>query len=150
MVSGICGGEGLDDFGGLADIAPAWEVPGVGKATALVGFDGLDLAILTVEEDTGAVGLIDEGEAAAVGAEAGIFLDEEVLFHFEERGDGADFGIADFDIARPAAAVGAAFAEVFGGFFQIKILRGGSLRGDYFDGEKIVRRARGLWRCRRE
>ena len=150
MVSGLCGGEGLDDFGGLADIAPAREVPGVGKATALVGFDGLDLAILTFEEDAGAIGLIDEGEATSVGAEAGVFFDEEVLFHFEERGDGADFGIADFDIARPAAAVGASFAKVFGGFFQIKILRGGSLRGDLCDGEKIVRRARDLWRCRRE
>ena len=150
MVSGVCGGEGLDDFGGLADISPAREVPGVRKATALVGFDGLDLAILAVEKDAGAVGLIDEGEATAVGAEAGIFLDEEVLLHFKERGDGADFGIADFNIARPAAAVGAAFAEVFGGFFQIKILKGGSLREDLCDGEKIVRRARDLWRCRRE
>ena len=133
----------------MADIAPAWEVPGVGKATALVGFDGLDLAILAVEKDAGAVGLIDKGEATAVGAETGIFLDEEVLFHFKERGDGADFGIADFDVARPAAAVGAAFAEVFGGFFQIKILRGGSLRGDCFDGEKTGRKVLGLWPHRR-
>lgn len=149
MVSGVCGGEGLDDFGGLADIAPAREVPGVGKATALVGFDGLDLAILTLEKDAGAVGLIDKGEATAVGAEAGIFFDEEVLFHFKERGDGTDFGIVDFDIARPATAVGAAFAKVFGGFFQIKMFRGGSLRGDCFDGEKIGRKVLGLWRCRR-
>jgi len=134
----------------LADIAPAREVPGVGKATALVGFDGLNLAILTVEEDAGAIGLIDEGEATAVGAEAGVFFDEEVLFHFEERGDGADFGITDFDIARPAAAVGASFAKVFGGFFQIKILRGGSLRGDLFGGEKTGRKALGLWPHRRE
>ncbi len=66
----------------MADIAPAREVPGVGKATALVGFDGLDLAILAVEKDAGAVGLIDKGEATAVGTEAGIFFDEEVLFHF--------------------------------------------------------------------
>jgi len=134
----------------LADIAPAREVPGVGKAAALVGFDGLDLAILTVEEDAGSVGLIDKGEATAVGAEAGILFDEEVLLYFEERGDGADFGIADFDVARPATAVGATFAEVFGGFFQIKILRGRSLRGDCFDGEKIGRKVLRLWRCKRE
>ena len=120
----------------MADFAPTGKVPCVRKAAALVGFDGLDLAILAVEEDAGAVGLIDKGEATAVGAESGIFLDEEVLLHFKERGDGTDFGITDFDIARPAAAVGAAFAEVFGGFFQIKILKGGSLRGDCFDGEK--------------
>ena len=105
---------------------------------------------MTVEEDAGAIGLIDEGEATAVGAEAGVFFDEEVLFHFEERGDGADFGITDFDIARPAAAVGTSFAEVFGGFFQIKILRGGSLRGDLFGGEKTGRKVLGLWPHRRE
>ena len=134
----------------MADIAPAREVPGVGKATALVGFDGLDLAILTLEKDAGAVGLIDEGEATAVGAEAGIFFDEEVLLHFKERGDGADLGIADFDIARPAAAVGASFAEVFGGFFQTKMFRGGPLRGDCFDGEKTGQKVLRLWRCKRE
>ncbi len=128
--------EGLFDFCRLADFAPTGEVPGVRKAATLVGFDGLDLAILAIKEDAGAVGLIDKGEATAVGAEAGIFFDEEDLLHFKERGDGADLGIADFDIARPATAVGAAFAKVFGGFFQIKILRGGSLRGDCFDGEK--------------
>jgi len=134
----------------LADIAPAREVPGVGKATALVGFNGLNLAILTVEKDAGAVGLIDKGEATAVGAEAGIFFDEEVLFYFDEGGDGADLDITDFDIARPAAAVGASFAEVFGGFFQTKMFRGGPLRGDCFDGEKTGRKVLRLWRCKRE
>ena len=84
MVSGVCGGEGLDDFGGLADIAPAREVPGVGKAAALVGFDGLDLAILAVEKDAGAVGLIDKGEATAVGTEAGVGSDELGLLHFQK------------------------------------------------------------------
>jgi len=136
LVSGVFGGEGLNDFGGLADIAPAREVPGVGKATALVGFDGLNLAILTVEKDAGAIGLIDEGKATAVGTEAGIFFDEEVLLHLKERGDGGDLFFRDLYVPWPAAAVGASFAKVFGGFFQIKILRGGSLRGDRFDGEK--------------
>ena len=134
----------------MADIAPAREVPGVGKATALVGFDGLDLAILAVEKDAGAVGLIDEGEATAVGAEAGIFFYEEVLFYFKERGDGGDLFFRDLYVPWPAAAVGAAFAEVFGGFFQIKILRGGLLRGDCFDGEKTGQKVLRLWRCKRE
>ena len=84
MVSGLCGGEGLDDFGGLADFAPTGEVPGVGEAAALLRFDGLDAAVLAFEEDTGSVGLIDEGEATAVGAEAGVGADEIGLFHFQE------------------------------------------------------------------
>ena len=84
MVSGVCGGEGLDDFGGLADFAPTGEVPGVGEAAALLRFDGLDAAVLAFEEDTGSVGLIDEGEATAVGAEAGVGADEIGFFHFQE------------------------------------------------------------------
>lgn len=90
MVSGLCGGEGLDDFGGLADFAPTGEVPGVGEAAALLRFDGLDAAVLALEEDTGSVGLIDEGEAAAVGAEAGVGPDELGFVDLQEGGDGGD------------------------------------------------------------
>ena len=90
MVSGVCGGEGLDDFGSLADIAPTGEVPSVGKSAALLRFDGLDAAVLAFEEDTGSVGLIDEGEAAAVGAEAGVGPDELGFVDFQEGGDGGD------------------------------------------------------------
>jgi len=74
--------EGLFDFCGLADFAPTGEVPGVRKAATLVGFDGLDLAILAIKEDAGAVGLIDEGEATTVGAKAGVGSDELGLLHF--------------------------------------------------------------------
>ena len=90
MVSGLCGGEWLDDFGGLADFAPTGEVPGVGEAAALLRFDGLDAAVLALEEDTGSVGLIDEGEAAAVGAEAGVGPNELGFVDFQEGGDGGD------------------------------------------------------------
>ena len=76
--------EGLFDFGGLADFAPTGEVPSVGKSAALLRFDGLDAAVLAFEEDTGSVGLIDEGEATAVGAEAGVGADEIGFFHFQE------------------------------------------------------------------
>ena len=68
----------------MADIAPTGEVPSVGKSAALLRFDGLDAAVLAFEEDTGSVGLIDEGEATAVGAEAGVGPDELGFFHFEE------------------------------------------------------------------
>jgi len=74
--------EGLFDFCCLADFAPTGEVPGVRKAATLAGFDGLDLAILAVEKDAGAVGLIDQGKTTTVGAKAGVGSDELGLLHF--------------------------------------------------------------------
>ena len=115
--------EGLFDFGGLADFAPTGEVPGVGKAATLVGFDGLDLAILAVEKDAGAVGLIDEGKTTTVGAKAGVGSDELGLLYFQKRGDGGDLFFGNFDVPWPAAAVGATFAKVFGGFHLPERLR---------------------------
>ncbi len=76
--------EGLFDFGGLADFAPTGEVPGVGKAAALGRFDGLNLAILPIKEDAGAVGLIDQGKTTTVGAKAGVGSDELGLLHFQK------------------------------------------------------------------
>ena len=77
-------GEGGLNFCSLAHLAPTWEVPGVGEAATLLGFDGLDFAILTVEEDAGTVGLINQGEAAAVGAKAGVGSDELGFLNFQK------------------------------------------------------------------
>ena len=69
----------LRGFGGQADVAPAGEVPGVGEVPALLGFHRLDPTILPMQKDAGSVRLIDEGESAPVGAEAGVALDEIIL-----------------------------------------------------------------------
>jgi len=74
----------------LADISPTREVPGVGEAATLLRFDRLNFTILTVEKDAGSVGLIDQGEAATVGAKAGMGSDELSFLHFQEGGDGSD------------------------------------------------------------
>ena len=39
----------------------------------------MDPAVLTLQEDAGAVGLIDEGKAATIGAEPGVALDKVIL-----------------------------------------------------------------------
>ena len=62
--------------------------------------------------------MIDEGESAPVGAEAGVALDEVIFGQPKVAGDGRDLGFGDLHIPRPAAAVGAAFTKVFGGLFQ--------------------------------
>lgn len=110
--------EGLFDFGGLADFAPTGEVPCVGKAAALGGFDGLNLAILPIKEDAGAVGLIDQGKTTTVGAKAGVGSDELGFFDFQKRGDGGDLPFRDFYVPWPPAAVGAALAKIFRGSFH--------------------------------
>ena len=76
--------EGLFDFGGLADFAPTWKVPGVGEAATLLGFDGLNAALLAFEEDAGSVGLINQGETAAVGAKAGMGSDKFGFLNFQK------------------------------------------------------------------
>ena len=103
-------GEGGLNFCSLAHLAPTWKVPGVGKAATLLGFDGLNTALLAFEEDAGTVGLINQGEAAAVGAKAGVGSNELGFLHFQEGGDGGDLLFRDFYVPWPATAVGAPFA----------------------------------------
>ena len=49
-----------------------------------MGLYGLDAAVAAFEENTGAVSLVDEGEAVAARSQAGEFLDEVVLREAEE------------------------------------------------------------------
>ena len=98
----------------FAELAPAGEIPFVGKSTALEGLHGLDAAVAAFEEDAGAIGLVGEGEPIAAGPESGEFLDELDFRHFEKMGDCADVGVREFHKPRPAAAVGAALAGVAG------------------------------------
>ena len=82
----------------------------------------MDPAVLPVEKDAGPVGLIDQGQTASVGAEAGVALDKVIFPESKMTGDGRDLGLGDFHIARPAAAVGAALAQVFRWVLQNPIL----------------------------
>ena len=110
--------QALENFRRHADVAPAGEVPGVGKVAALLRFHRLDPAVLPLEKDAGPIGLIDEGETATVCAEAGVALDEIILGQTEVAGDGGDLGLRNLHVPRPAAAVGTALAQVFGGFLH--------------------------------
>ena len=49
----------------FAEVAPAGEVPAVGKAAALVGLHRIDGAGVVLEKDAGAVGLVDQGQVPA-------------------------------------------------------------------------------------
>lgn len=104
---------------GFARLPPAGEVPGIREAGALPGLHGLDAAVAAIEEDAlvivsaiGGGAFVDEGEAVAVRAQAGIVLDEIVLTQAKEPGDPVDFGFLEADETGPAAAVRAALALV--------------------------------------
>lgn len=111
------GGEGGLNFCGCANLAPTGKVPGVGKVATLLGFDGLNAAVLALEKDAGSIGLIDEREAAAVGAKAGVGANELGFLDLQERSDGGDLWGRNFNVSGPAATVGAALAKVLGGDF---------------------------------
>jgi hypothetical protein len=64
---------------GFALVPPTWEVPGIGESMTVDRFNGLDGAgVDAIKEDAFTVGLIDDGEAVALGIDAGVILDKGV------------------------------------------------------------------------
>lgn len=96
----------------LADLAPSGEIPPIGEILALLGFHRLDRTVVPFEEKTGAIFLVDQGEAASVGTQPGVVLDKMILFHSEMLRDSADLFGSHPDKSRPAAAGGTALAEI--------------------------------------
>ena len=111
-------GDRSGNFSGHANVAPTGKIPGVGEVAALLRFDRLNPAVLAVQEDAGAVRLIDQGQATAIGSQPGVLLDKIILFQAKVPGNGVDLLFGNLHVPRPAATVGAALAEVFGGFFH--------------------------------
>ncbi len=100
------------DFDGFTHVAPAGEIPRVGKPRALVGLHGLDRAVDPVEEHAFAVGLVDESEAVAPRSQAGIAIDENPFVHSEKVRNGRDVGVIQTHKTRPPAAISAALALI--------------------------------------
>ena len=48
----------LQNRNSLADVPPAWKIPRIGKAGALLRFHRVDSAVLTVEENTTPIGIL--------------------------------------------------------------------------------------------
>jgi hypothetical protein len=111
---------------GLADLAPAGKAPFVRKAGALSTLDGMDAAGVAVEHDALVVFLLDEGEALAVGAEAGEAVEEIRFAQFQERGDARDLVVLDPDVTGPLAAGGAALADIMNAGFEVDVVVAGA------------------------
>ena len=100
------------NFDRLTDIAPAGEVPAIREILALLRLHRLDRAVVSLQEKTGPVLLIDQGEALPAWSQTRVVLDESILIHPEKGRDGSDLLIGHADKSRPAAAGRAALAEI--------------------------------------
>jgi len=105
------------DFDRLADIPPAGKVPGVWKAPALSRLDRLDPAVATLEKNAGSVRLVGKRQPVAGRPQAGESFNKLRFPQAQMPRDRRDVPAADFDKARPPAAIRAALAgKVFHGF----------------------------------
>lgn len=96
----------------MADLIESGKVPTVRKIPASLRFDGLNRAIVAVEENTRAVRLFLQHEPATVVAQPGELLDEVVFAHVLERREPGDLGISHTHLPWPAAAGGATLTFV--------------------------------------
>jgi hypothetical protein len=96
----------------FADFPPTGKAPAVGKVAALLRLHWLDAAVAAFEKKALAIRLVDERESVALRSQPGEALDEFGFVHAEEGGDLRNLLRADFHLARPAAASGAALALV--------------------------------------
>ena len=97
---------------GVAGLLEARKPPKIREVPALLGFYGLHRAIATLQELALAVGLLDQRKPAPIAGEPGEALDELVFSQRHEGSQAADLVVAHADVARPAAAGGAALTFV--------------------------------------
>ena len=106
----------------VAGLFEAGEIPQVWEVAALLRLHGLHGASVAFEEDALAVGPDFEREAAAVGAQTGVVLDEFRDAQTEVIRQAGDFRFGDTHLAGPPATRRAALAFVKDG-------HGGKLAG---------------------
>jgi hypothetical protein len=97
---------------GMADLLKVRKVPKVRKIAALLRFDRLNGAVISLEENTLTVRLLLQRQAGPVLPQAGKSLDELDLAESLERGEARDFTIRERYLARPSATSGATLALV--------------------------------------
>ena len=90
--------------GRLTMTLESWKIPEVGKAPALVRFDGLNATVEPIEKNAFMIGPLDQGQTAAVVSKASEFLDE--CFHpfAEEGGNTFRLLFRDLNFPGPPAA----------------------------------------------
>ncbi len=100
------------NFDGFTDFAPSRKIPFIREILALLWFDGLDGAIVSFQEKTGPILLIDQGQPASIRAQARVVANEEILIHLEMGCNSGDFLRAHADKSGPAAAGRTALTEI--------------------------------------
>jgi hypothetical protein len=80
------------------------------KLPALARFDLVDSALVVLQEDAGAAGLIGQRQALAIARQPGVFLDKAVLAFVQKQRQPPDLAVVHADLALDPAAFTAAFA----------------------------------------
>ena len=96
----------------MADFLPAGEVPLVGETSALLRFDGVDSAGISIEHAAFVVVFFDQGKPGSVHPQAGILVDKCLCIHAEKSRYFLDFILADSHVTRPFAAGGASLTLI--------------------------------------
>ena len=99
---------------GFADIPPTGEVPRIWKVFALLWFHSLNRALVPLQEKTGPIRPVDQGQPASVRAQASIILNKGIFLHPEMGGDRTDFIFRHPYETGPTATGRAALAEIGG------------------------------------
>jgi hypothetical protein len=97
---------------GLADLAPPRKIPRIREILTLLWLHGLDGTLITLQEKTGTILPVNQGQTTAVGTEAGVLLNKGPLFHPDMGSNRADLFLSDADKTRPPATGRAALAEI--------------------------------------
>jgi len=63
----------------MADLLKPWKVPQIREGSALIRFDGLNLAILSFQKDTRLVIMILQCQPTSIGIQARVGLDKYLL-----------------------------------------------------------------------
>lgn len=100
---------------GFAVLAPAGEVPGIGKSQAVHWLHGLEFAdVEPLQKNAFAIWLVDDGESVPPRIQPSVVLYKFMLRDAEKFGNGVCLSVRDVHIARPAAAVSASLALIPG------------------------------------
>lgn len=86
----------------MADFFEAGKIPEVRKIAALLGFHGLDGAVVAGKEFAFAIGFFEQRKTLPIRAHARVAFDELRLAQVEVRGDARDLGIGKAHLAGPA------------------------------------------------
>lgn len=102
------------NWGRLAGFFESRKTPGVWKTGTLARFDGLDLAVDSLEKDAFAIPFLYERQPLSVRSQPGVTINKVPGLQSKKAGDRIDLRRRNLDDPRPPATRGAPLALIVG------------------------------------